>query len=388
MHRLTRIIRLISLALLSLILVGCSDQEKNASELRIGLIAPITGPLSKVGRSSVEAAELALQEINASGNLVIAGEPVRLVLLIEDNQDQAAMAVSAALTLINRDRVNAIVGPQVSRNAIPAARVAERAGIPLISPGSTHPDTTRDKDWVFRVAFIDTFQGKVMARFAYEKLNLQKVALLFDIASEYNRNLAEVFKSTFEALGGEVVAFESYTRDEPDVSRQLARIGASGSQALFLPNYHNEVPDQVRQARSVGLKQQLLGSDSWAQIPSVHRRIIEGAYFSTHYTNAGSDPVTQEFVARYRQAYGRVPDDIAALTYDAFGLLVKAVQNRDSIEPIAIRDGLAINDNYQGVTGNLIYRGSGDPSKSAIVMQVRDGKFLFYSRIEPEESVD
>lgn len=388
MHRLTRIIRLTALALLSLILVACSDQEKNSRELRIGLIAPITGPLSKVGKSTVEAAELALQEINASGNLVIAGESVRLVLFIEDNQDQTAMAVSAALTLINRDSVNAIVGPQVSRNAIPAARVAERAEIPLISPGSTHPDTTRDKDWVFRVAFIDTFQGELMARFAHEKLNLKKVALLFDIASEYNQGLAEVFKATFEKLGGEVVAFEPYTRDVPDVSEQLARIRTSGSQALYLPNYHNEVPGQVRQARAAGLQLQLLGSDSWAQIPAVHRRIIEGAYFSTHYTSGSTEPMIQRFVARYKQAYGRAPDDIAALTYDAFGLLVQAVQNRDSIDPGAIRDGLAIGENYQGVTGNLIYRGSGDPVKSAIVMQVRDGQFLFHSRIEPEESVE
>ncbi|GGK78278.1 ABC transporter substrate-binding protein [Amphritea balenae] len=388
MHKWTRIIRLMVLALLSLTLAGCSDQEKQATELRIGLIAPITGPLSKVGQSSVEAAELAVKEINNAGVLSTLEGAVRVVLLIEDSQDQPAMAVSAALTLINRDRVNAIVGPQVSRNAIPAARVAERAQIPLISPGSTHPDTTREKAWVFRVAFIDTFQGKVMARFAHEELNLQKVALLFDITSEYNQGLAEVFKATFEELGGEVVAFEPYTRDMPDVSEQLARISLSESQALFLPNYHNEVPDQVRQARAAGLQTQLLGTDSWAQIPTVYRRIVEGAYFSTHYTSTSTDPMTLGFIARYRQAYDRTPDDIAALTYDAFGLLVQAVQNQASIDPGSIRDGLAKNDNYQGVTGNLIYRGSGDPVKSAVVMQVRDGQFLFHSRIEPAKSAD
>lgn len=390
MHRLTRIIRLIALALLSLslILVGCSDQEKNGAELQIGLIAPITGPLSKVGKSSVEAAQLALQEINDSGGLSIAGEPVRLVLLIEDNQDQASMAVSAALKLINRDRVNVIIGPQVSRNAIPAARVAERAEIPLISPGSTHPDTTRDKNWVFRVAFIDTFQGRIMARFAREELNLQQVALLFDISSEYNRGLAEVFRTSFEALGGEIVAFESYTRDAPDVREHLARIGASGSPALFMPNYHNEVPGQVRQAKASGLQLQLLGSDSWAQISAVHRRIIEGAYFSTHYSSDSTDPMTREFVSRYRLAYGRAPDDIAALTYDAFGLLLQAVKTQDSITPQAIRDGLAASDNYHGVTGDMTYPGTGDPVKSAIVMQVRDGQFLFHSRVEPRKLAD
>ncbi len=389
--------------LILIMLVACSDQHQQSPTLRIGLIAPINGALSAVGRSSVEAAQLAVREINDAGGLILDGQAVRVELRVADNQDRAEAAASAALRLINADFVSAIVGPQASRNAIAAANVAERANIPMISPWSTHIETTRDKRWVFRVAFVDSFQGQLMARFSRDQLRIGKVAILFDIASEYNRGLAAEFRTGFEALGGRVVAFESYTRDAPDVSAQLQRIAGSGAEALFLPNYHNEVPAQVRRAKALGLQLQLLGSDSWALIPAVHRRVLQGAYFSAHYAaeetikpamdpatgpsmdsaSDSADDLVRRFISHYQQAYDRVPDDVAALTYDAFGLLWQAAKNRRSIDPQALRDGLAELSVYQGVTGRMRYAGSADPLKSAVVMQVREGRFHFHSRVHP-----
>ncbi len=375
--------RLLPVLILVLLMAGCDDGSDAMAELRIGLIAPISGGLPEVGRSSVEAAELAVREINEAGGIRIGDRSLRVVLVVEDNQDRAELATSAALKLINHDNVSAIVGPQASRNAIPAAKVAERAQIPLITPWSTHPDTTRDRRWVFRVAFIDTFQGQVMARFAYEQLEVRRVAVLFDIASEYNRGLAAVFRRRFEARGGEVVAFESYTRDAPDVTEQLARIAASQAEALFLPNYHNEVPAQVRRARALGIQARLIGSDSWGQIPGVHRRAVEGAFFVAHYAVDIADDRAQAFVSRYRQAWDRVPDDVAALTYDAFGLLFQAAGSGGSVDPQVIRDGLAGVTGWDGVTGRVGYAGGGDPDKSAVMMEVREGQFRYHSRVEP-----
>jgi branched-chain amino acid transport system substrate-binding protein len=371
------------LLLFTLVGAGCSDPAADRPVFRIGLIAPISGQLAEVGKSSIEAAKLAVEEINASGGLSLGGAPVRLELLIEDGQDRAEASVSAALRLINRDRVSAIVGPQASRNAIPAARVAERAQVPLISPWSTHPETTQGKRWVFRVAFVDTFQGQVMARFARQSMGISKVGVLFDAASEYNRGLAEEFRDRFVALGGAVVAFESYTRDAVDVSAQLARIKDSAAEALFLPNYHNEVPSQVRQARALGIQARLIGSDTWAQIPAVHRRNLEGAFFVTHYATDTSDDRGQQFVRHYQATYGKPPDDVAALTYDAFGLLIQAAQQQQRVDARAIRDGLAAIGVYQGVTGRIAYGGTGDPVKSAVVMEVRDGRFRFHARVDP-----
>lgn len=371
------------MALVLFALLGCGDPATEQQVIRIGLIAPLSGQIPEVGKSSMEAAQLAVDEINARGGLSLDGGRFRLELKIEDGEDRAEASVSAALRLINRDRVSAIIGPQASRNAIAAAKVAERAQVPLISPWSTHPDTTRGKQWVFRVAFIDSFQGQVMARFVRHSMAVAKVAVLFDIASEYNRGLAEEFRSRFEALGGKIVAFESYTRDAPDVSAQLSRIADSAAEALFLPNYHNEVPDQVRQARTLGIQALLIGSDTWGQIPEVHLRTIEGAFFVTHYAADIADDRAQQFISRYRQAFGRTPDDVAALTYDAFGLLAQATQQQGRGDARSIRDGLAAIDIYQGVTGKIAYGDTGDPVKSAVIMEVRDGRFRFHSRADP-----
>ena len=161
-----------------------------------------------------------------------------MVLLIEDNEDKAEISASKALKLANQSEAVALVGPQASRNAIPASRVAERVQIPMISPWSTNPQTTLNKKWVFRAGFIDPFQGRVLARFVRDQLEAKTAAVIFDVASVYNRDLANVFKSSFEGLGGEIVAFETYTADAPDITQQLSRVKDSGAEVLFLPNYH------------------------------------------------------------------------------------------------------------------------------------------------------
>ncbi len=347
------------------------------------MIAPITGNIPDAGQSSVDSANLIVNEVNQAGGLDVAGRKYKIVLLIEDSEDKAEVATSKALSLINQQNVIAIVGPQASRNAIPASIVAEVTKIPMISPWSTHPETTRNKKWVFRVGYMDTFQGQVMARFAREDLGADKVAVLYDIASEYNRDLAELFAPSFESLGGEVV-LESYTTDTPDVSEQLVRIRDSGAEVLFLPNYHTEVPDQVRAAREMGIEATVLGSDTWALIQDADREVVEGAFFNAHFAADIADEHAQRFISSYRAAYGKDPDDVAALTFDAFGLLFKAVQDGGKVDPDAIRDGLDAITGYGGVTGSISYDGvGGDPVKSVNLLQIKDGKFVFYSRVEP-----
>ncbi len=374
---------LLALALAVLGGAGCGEQAASRREFRIGLIAPLSGQIPEVGQASLEAARLAVQEVNEDGGLLIGGARYRLVLLVEDDADKAEQAVGAALKLINQRNVSAIVGPQASRNAIPAARVAEQARIPLISPWSTNPETTRNKQWVFRVAFIDTFQGPLMARFAYHQLGLRRAALLFDVSSEYNRSMAEVFSTAFERLGGEVVAYEPYTRDVPELSRQWSRIRAARPDLLFLPNYYNEVPQQARQARAQGISARLLGGDSWGQIPAAERAVLEGGFFSTHYAIDDAGEQAREFVTRYREAYNRDPDDVAALTFDAFGMLFQAAQRQGGVEPQQIRDGLGGLELYQGITGRIAFSASGDPIKSAVVLEVKEGTFRFHSRVAP-----
>lgn len=352
-------------------------------KIRVGLIAPITGDLAVIGQFTVDAAKMAVDEINAAGGLMVDGRQHEIELLIEDNQDNPEVATSVAQKLINQEKVVAIIGPQASRNAIPVARVAENSGIPMITPYSTNPETTRDKKFVFRAAYTDLFQGSVLARFVFEELKLTKAAVLYDIASPYNRGVAEIFRASFEAAGGRVVAFESYTTGEGDFRLQLQRIAASGAQVLLLPNYYTEIEAQVAQSLELGLQIQFLGSDSWSTVPVDTLLNIEGAFMCAHYSVESTEPIAQTFVKNFQQRYSKLPEDTAALTYDAFGLLFDAIQRQGEFTPESIRDGLANGEGYQGVTGLIQYRGSGDPVKSAIILQVRDGKFVFYKQFNP-----
>lgn len=363
-------------------LAGCGGPAEEET-LKIGVIASITGSIPVVGKSTVDAANMAVKEVNDAGGLEIAGKKYKVELLIEDDQDKKEAAVSAAQKLINQSGVAAIVGPQASRNAIPAAEVAEGAKVPMISPWSTNPDTTANKKYVFRAAFIDSFQGRVMARFAIEQLGATKAAVLYDAASEYNRGIAEFFKQVYEEAGGQVVAFESYTTGETDFTIQLTAIKGAGAQVVFLPNYYNEVPQQVVQARALGIEASFIGSDSWGGLEAQYLPALEGAYYSTHYATDIASPVAQNFITAYQSAYGTVPDDVAALTYDTFGMLFEVIKTQGKTDSESIRNGLAALSRYEGVTGTMEYKGTGDPIKSAVILQIKDGKISFFRLAEP-----
>jgi branched-chain amino acid transport system substrate-binding protein len=378
----TRRLLVVTLVLVLCLPVSCGGGGK-VEPIKIGVIAPITGSIPAVGVSTVNAAKLAIQEVNDAGGLVVGDRQMPIELVIEDNGDKKEKAVSAAQKLINQSGVVAIVGPQASRNAIPAAAVAEEAHVPMISPWSTNPETTAGKQYVFRVAFIDPFQGRVMARFAIEELNTQKAAVLYDVASEYNKGIAEIFRQVYEDAGGQVVAFESYTTGETDFESQLAAIKESGAQVLFLPNYYNEVPLQVEQARSMGITAAIIGSDSWGPIEADKLTEMEGFYYSTHYATDIASPVAERFIAAYEAAYGQTPDDVAALTYDAFGMLFEAIKSQAKTDSESIRNGLASISRFEGVTGVMEYKGTGDPVKSAVILRIEGGRSRFYKLAEP-----
>jgi branched-chain amino acid transport system substrate-binding protein len=366
-----------------LVLVGCGPKEETVTQIKVGVIAPLTGSIPAVGQSTKNAAELAVNEVNEDGGLDVGGQRVEMSIFVEDDEDKEESAVSAAQKLINQSNVVAIIGPQASRNAVPASTIAESARIPMISPWSTNPDTTADKRYVFRVAFIDSFQGRVMARFAIEELGATEAAALYDVASDYNKGIAEIFKQVFEEAGGQVVAFETYTTGDEDFTTQLTAIRDSGADVLFLPNYYNEVPLQVRQARELGVEATIIGSDTWGQLAAQDMTEMEGLFFSTHYAPDIASDVAQEFIKKYKAAYGEVPGDVAALTYDAFGMLFQAIESQGKADPESIRNGLATISQYEGVTGMMEYKGAGDPLKSAVILQIRNGKFTFYKLASP-----
>ena len=355
------------------------------AEIRIGLITTLSGELAEsYGLSTVDAAKLALQSVNESGGLDIGGHKQKVTLVIEDDQDRAELATRAAQKLINQDRVAALVGPSLSRNAIPVADVSEGARIPMISPNSTNPATTAGKRYVFRVDFIDPFQGRVIARFARDELHAQRAAVLYDVASAYNKGIAEVFRQVFTDAGGQVVAFETYTSGEKVFDQQLARIKQSGATVLFLPNYDNDVPSQAQQVRQHGITATLLGADAWGTLKPEHLGELEGSFFSTDWSIEAPGELSQAFVRRFRDAYNRPPNNIAALSYDAVGLLLESMRKQGKTDPESIRAGLSTITDYAGATGAIGYAGGGgDPVKSALILQVKGGAVLLDRQVNP-----
>ena len=252
------------LVALSLVLTACTGGG-GGDVVRVGVIAELTGDIPAVGASCKNAAEMAVQEINAAGGLDIGGKKYKIELYIEDNAGKADQSAAAAQKLITQQNVAAIIGPNASRYAIPAAEVAESSKVVLISPWSTNPKTTvvektgESKKYVFRAAFIDPFQGRVVAKFALDSLKATKAAVLYDVASDYNKGIAEFFKQTFEENGGTVVAFETYTTNDKDFSAQLTKIKSAEPDVIFLPNYYSEVPLQIQQAHRLNITVPFLG---------------------------------------------------------------------------------------------------------------------------------
>jgi branched-chain amino acid transport system substrate-binding protein len=369
-----------------LTLLGCNNSQTNKPQIKVGAIMELTGSTPAVGASSKNAAELAVNEVNEQGGLTIDGQKMPVKLLIEDNAGKADQAASAAQKLISQDEVLAIVGPNASTGAIPASEVAEGGKTVLITPWSTDPKTTlnnrdnKSKQYVFRACFIDPFEAKVLAHFAYNTLHYKTAAVLYDVASQAPNSQASTFKEAFEKQGGKTVAYETYTTHDKDFSAQLTKIKAANPDVLLLPAYYNDVPLIAQQAKRLGLKAALLGTDAWSspELIPLANGAVEGAYFANHYSPEAKVVSTQNFVSKYQKLYGKVPDDIAALTYDSLQILFKSIQKTGKLDRQAVRDNIAQLSAFEGVTGTIKFTtNSGDPVKSAVIMQVKNSQFVW-----------
>ena len=383
---------LVAILVLSLALSPCGWAASKT--IKIGINAPITGDIPKVGEGSKYAAEMWLEDIKAAGGLSVGGVKYNVEVVVEDNESKPESAAKAATKLITEDEVLAIVGPQASSQAIPAGEMANNYGTPMISPWSTNPDTTKDRPYVFRGCFLDPFQGPVVANFIKEEFGFSKAAVLYDVASDYPKGLAEVFKEAWEKNNGpgSVVAFESFTTKDADFSSQLTNIINSGAEVLFTPQYYNEVALIVQQAHELGWKNPIVGSDSWGSAETVKLcgEDCYGLFFSTHYASAGATGATKEFIERYNKKYGYIPDDVGALTWDALRIVQAAIEGTGGLsgnlkkDREKVKDALASIKEFAGITGKMTFTPDGDPVKCAVIVRISDkGEFEFFKSVCP-----
>jgi branched-chain amino acid transport system substrate-binding protein len=362
--------------------------------IKIGFNIPLTGDSPKVGEGTKYAGELIKNKINAQGGLEVKGKKYLLDFIYVDNELKAESAVQAAIRLIEQDRVLAIVGPDSSARAIPAGQVCNDNRTPMISPWSTNPNTTKDRPYVFRACFLDPFQAPVAVKFTRENFaGVTNIAILYNLEDDYSKALAGLFRDHWEnAAGpGTVVAFESYGQKDQDFSVQLTRIINSRAELIYTPSYYNHVALIVPQAKDLGWNKPIVGSDSWgsADLWALSKGSVAGYYFTTHYAAAGAVGKTKEFIDEYNAAYGYVPDDVGALSYDAIMIVLEAIQTAGLTGDLrkdreAIKNAIASIKNYEGLTGKMTFTADGDPIKDAVVVQINDkGEFVYVTSLQP-----
>jgi branched-chain amino acid transport system substrate-binding protein len=356
-----------------------------AKEIKIGLITPLSGDVKTYGESVKNSFLIAVEEANAAGG--VAGMTITYV--IQDDKNDATEAANVANLLVNQYRVRAIVGSVTSKTAIPVSDIIQAAKIPTITPTATNPKVTvadgKRKDYMFRSCFIDPFQGMVMAKFSRETLKKAKAAVLYDASNDYSKGTADVFRDGFRKLGGTVVAFEAYGKDDVDFSALITKVKASGADVLFLPDYYNKVGLIAKQAREWGLTIQLVGPDGWdsPDLVKVAGSAIDGGYFSNHYSPDDRRPEVVSWVRKYRERYGQVPDALGTLAYDGTNLLLAAIRKAGSDDPKKIRDALASIKDFHGVTGTFRLDRNGDAIKSAAIVRIEGGRQQFVMMVNP-----
>jgi branched-chain amino acid transport system substrate-binding protein len=327
------------LLILGLALSSCSKKQEPG--IPVGQFASLTGAQASFGQSTDKGVQLALAEINAAGGVL--GQPLRIIT--KDNQSKPGETSTAVRELIARNKVVALIGEVASGRSLEAAPIAQRSGIPMISPASTNEKVTETGDHIFRVCFIDPFQG----------------------------------------TGGVITGEQSYSGGDKDFSAQLTAIKADNPQVIFLPAYYTEAPLIIRQARQLGITVPFVGGDGWdsPELVGVGGSAVEGCYFSNHFSDQSKDPRVVSFVDAYRKKYNGEPDAMVALGYDSVYLLADAMKRAGTTDPAKVNAAIAATKDFPGVTGKITLDEHRNPNKPAVMLQVKDGKFAYVETVAP-----
>lgn len=362
--------------------LSCGGEKPPTTRgIEIGFFGALTGPQATFALSGRNGARLAVEELNRAGGVL--GK--RIDLLVEDDRNEPAEAAAVVSKLITRDHVVALIGENASSRTLAAAPVAQNYRIPMVSPSSTNVEVTKKGDYIFRVCFIDPYQGKALATFARQTLRATTAALLVDARSDYSVGLAQAFRDHFTTAGGRVVAELKYSEGDSDFSAQLTAIRPVRPDVLFIPGYYTDAGLIARQSRALGLEASLLGADGWdsPKLTEIGGPAVEGAYFSNHYSVNDPRPAVKKFVTTYQHTYGAEPDSIAALSYDAARLVADAIRRAGSTEGKRVRDALAATKEFPAVTGTISLDADRNPVKPAVILKVEGGRFRFAASIAP-----
>lgn len=369
-------------------LAGCGGGAKQeANDIKIGGDFELTGGVANYGKQAVNGIQLAIKQANANGGVL--GK--QLTLVLADNKSEAAEATNAITKLITQDKVVAVLGPATSSNTLAVVQVSQDNKVPVITPTGTNEKITVDngktRPFAFRSCFIDPLQGTIMANFASNTLKAKTAAIYIDSSSDYSKGLAQSFETVFTQNGGQVLGKEAFLQKDQDFKSTLTKLKAMNPDVVFLPAYYEEVGKIIKQAREMGMNMPFLGTDGWDDSKVVEiagAAPLNNTFFSSHYSSQDTDPNVVKFIEAYKKEYNQEPSVFSALGYDAGLLLIDAIKRANSTDPVKIREALEQTKNLQLSTGMMTIDANHNPIKSAVVIEMKDGKQMFKEKITPK----
>lgn len=368
------------------LLTGCGSSA--SKDIKIGVVYELTGSTASFGTAAANGAKLAFKEINANGGVL--GKQIQIV--VADNKGEPSESSNAMTKVISQDKVIAVTGFTTSSNGIAGSTVAEANKIPFVAAATTNPKVTLDentgkvKNYTFRVCFIDPFQGTVGANFVLNSLKAKNAAIMIDNSSDYSKGLSKFFKDAFTKGGGTVAIEEAYLQNDQDFKTVLTKIKATNPDVIYVPGYYGEVGKIIKQAREIGITVPFVGGDGWdspklAEIGGADA--LNNTFFTNHYSVEDNSPKSKAFLEAFQKEYGQVPDAMAVLGYDAAYALVDAIKRANSTDSEKIREALAATKDFQGVTGALTLNATHDAIKSAVIIEMKNGKQVYKETVKP-----
>ncbi|MCC5466968.1 ABC transporter substrate-binding protein [Pelosinus baikalensis] len=368
------------------LVAGCGGSA--SKDIKIGVVYELTGNTASFGTAAANGAKLAFKEINANGGVL--GKQIQIA--VADNKGEPSESSNAMTKVISQDKVIAVTGFTTSSNGIAGSTVAEANKIPFVAAATTNPKVTLDentgkvKNYTFRVCFIDPFQGTVGANFVLNSLKAKNAAVMIDNSSDYSKGLSKFFKDAFTKGGGSIAIEEAYLQNDQDFKTLLTKIKATNPDVIYVPGYYGEVGKIIKQAREIGITAPFVGGDGWdspklAEIGGPDA--LNNTYFTNHYSVEDNSPKSKAFLDAFQKEYGQVPDAMAVLGYDAAYALVDAIKRANSTDSEKIREALANTKDFQGVTGSLTLNDTHDAIKSAVIIEMKNGKQVYKETVKP-----
>ncbi len=390
-----KIAALIIMVFMLAILAGCGGGAKDTGDkagdkaevINVGINVELSGGVASYGTNAKDGAMLAIEQINAEGGVL----GMQLNPIVRDCKSTAdeAMSVSAALV---GEKIVAQIGPLTSGNVAGSTPIMMDNKIPLIAPAATAANVTVDdktgktNDYIFRVCFIDPFQGTLMAQFAADNLKAKNAVIYADTSTDYGKGLAEYFEKTFVEKGGKIVGKEGYVKDDRDFRATLTKIKGMNPDFIYVPGYYQEVAPLIKQARELGITVPIGGGDGWDSPDMVSvagNEALNNTYFTNHYSSQDKDPNVVKFVEAYKAKYNKDPDAFAALGYDAVQLMVQGLKDAQAADSVKLAAALAQIKDFQGITGKMSIDEQHNPVKAGVVIEFKDGAQIMNTRIQP-----